>query len=349
MKNYYGVIFTALLLQFSLFSFAQKQQYKVAVVGFYNVENLFDTVDNPRINDEEFLPNSPRQYNSRIYNDKLGRLADVISQIGTNINPDGVALIGVSEVENDAVLNDLVRQPKLKERNLKVIHYDSPDARGIDVAMLYNPKYFRELYSEPLFVKLPGGAKDAYYTRDVLYVKGILDGDTMHIFVNHWPSRSGGEERSRPGRFAAAQVVKNKVDSLTAVNPASKFLIMGDLNDDPISPSITRILGATGKKEDVKPTGIFNPWVDMYRRGIGTSPYRDAWGLFDQILLSGSLLNKEDEGYHFHRAIIFNKDFLLQKSGKWRNYSKRTWDGITYNYGYSDHFPVYVLLVKPVK
>ncbi len=325
---------------------AQKQQYKVSIVGFYNLENLFDTIDNPHINDEEFLPNSPRQYNTRIYFDKLGRLSDVISQIGTDINPDGVALLGVAEVENDTVLHDLVRTSKLKDRNLKVCHYDSPDARGVDVGLLYNPKYFTVLSSAPLFVKLPGGSKDAYYTRDVLYVKGLLDGDTTHVYVNHWPSRSGGEERSRPGRFAAAQVVKNHTDSLNALNPNAKIIIMGDLNDDPISPSITKILNATGKADNVKGNGIYNPWVDMYRRGIGTSPYQDAWGLFDQVLVSGSLLNKEDPGYHFHKAVIFNKDFLVQKTGKWRNYSKRTWDGITYNYGYSDHFPVYVMLLK---
>ncbi|RYG51991.1 MAG: endonuclease, partial [Chitinophagaceae bacterium] len=174
---------------------AQKQQYKVSIVGFYNLENLFDTIDNPHINDEEFLPNSPRQYNTRIYFDKLGRLSDVISQIGTDINPDGVALLGVAEVENDTVLHDLVRTSKLKDRNLKVCHYDSPDARGVDVGMLYNPKYFTVISSAPLYVQLPGGAKDAYFTRDILYVKGLLDGDTTHVFVNHWPSRSGGEER----------------------------------------------------------------------------------------------------------------------------------------------------------
>jgi len=342
-----------LIAAFSLFltvsfqtSFAQKQQFKVSIVGFYNLENLFDTVDNPRINDEEFLPNSPRQYNTRIYFDKLSRLSDVISQIGTDVNPDGVALLGVAEVENDTVLNDLIRTPKLKERKLKIVHYDSPDARGVDVGLLYNPKYFSVLSSAPLYVKLPGGAKDAFHTRDVLYVKGLLDGDTTHVFVNHWPSRSGGAERSMPGRMAAAQVVKNRVDSLNALNPQAKIIIMGDLNDDPIDPSITKVLGAVGKVEKVQGNSLFNPWVEMYRRGIGTSPYQDAWGLFDQVIISGGMLNKEDTGYHFHKAVIFNKDFLVQKTGKWRNYSKRTWDGITYNYGYSDHFPVYIMLLK---
>lgn len=332
----------------SVISFSQQQNFKVSLVGFYNCENFYDTINNPKVDDEEFLPNSARQYNSRIYLDKVGRLASVISQMGTDINPDGLAMLGVAEIENDTVLNDLIHTPELKNRNLKFCHYDSPDKRGVDVGFIYNPKYFRVLTSAPFFVKLPSGSKDSYFTRDVLYVKGILDGDTVHVFVNHWPSRSGGEERSRPGRAAAAGVVKMRVDSITALNPAAKFLIMGDLNDDPISPSITKVLGASGKAKDVKPRGIFNPYTDFYKQGIGTSPYQDAWGLFDQILVSQGFLAKDQSGYHFHKAVIFNKDFLIQKTGKWRNYSKRTWDGITYNYGYSDHFPVYVMLLKKV-
>lgn len=340
------IFITLAILTISVSAFSQKHNYKVSLIGFYNLENLYDTVDNPIVDDEEFLPNSPRRYDSRIYMDKISRLSDVISQMGTDINPDGLAMIGVAEVENDTVLKDLVHAPKLKARNLKICHYDSPDRRGVDVGLLYNPKYFTVLYSAPLFVKLPTGAKDAYFTRDVLFVKGLLDGDTTYVFVNHWPSRSGGEERSRPGRFAAAGVVKNIVDSLTAIDKSAKILIMGDLNDDPISPSITKVLGAKGKIADVKEGGIYNPWVDMYKNGIGTSPYQDAWGLFDQILVSQGFLAKSQPGYFYHNAIIFNKDFLVQKTGKWRNYSKRTWDGITYNYGYSDHFPVYITLLK---
>ncbi|MBX2887184.1 MAG: endonuclease/exonuclease/phosphatase [Ferruginibacter sp.] len=345
-------LYAAFIIIFLIFSnslLAQKKDYRVSVVGFYNLENLFDTVNNPLKNDEEFLPNSARQYNTRIYYDKLDRLSDVISQMGTDVNPDGLAILGVAEVENDTVLKDLVKRPKLKDRKLKICHYDSPDARGIDVGMLYNPKYFSVLFSAPFFVQLPGGSKDAYFTRDVLYVKGLLDGDTMHVFVNHWPSRSGGEERSRPGREAAAQVVKDKVDSILAKSPNAKYIIMGDLNDDPISPSITKVLNAKGKKEDVKANGIYNPWVDMYKRGIGTSPYQDAWGLFDQIMVSNSMLDKNTGGYHFYKQMIFNKEFLVQKTGKYRNYSKRTWSGITYNYGYSDHFPVYIILLKEVQ
>ncbi len=175
-----------------------------------------------------------------------------------------------------------------------------------------------------------------------------MDGDTIHVFVNHWPSRSGGEERSIPARAAAAGVCRHVVDSLMAANPQSKVIIMGDLNDDPISPSVTKVLNAKGIQKEVAPTGLFNPWWDMYKKGIGTLAYQDAWGLFDQIIVSGAWLEKSQKGYFYQKASIFSKDFMVQKTGKFRGYSKRTWDGMAYNYGYSDHFPVYVMLLKKV-
>lgn len=340
--------FTLLLaLFFCVNAFAQNK-YKVSLIGFYNVENLYDTVNNTMVNDEEFLPNSERHYNGRIYLDKLERLSSVFYQMGTEINPDGLAIIGLAEVENDTVLNDLVNTKLLKDRKLKFVHYNSPDKRGVDVAMLYNPKYFTPLYSTPLFVQLPGGSKDSYFTRDILYVKGLMDGDTVHVFVNHWPSRSGGEESSIPARAAAASVAKHSIDSILTSNSKSKIVLMGDLNDDPISPSVVKVLGASGNEKKVKETGLFNPWVDMYKKGLGTLAYQDAWGLFDQVIISGSWLNKDQSGYFYQKAVIYNKDFLVQKTGRYRGYGKRTWDGTTYNYGYSDHFPVYLVMLKKV-
>lgn len=325
-----------------------QNKYKVSLIGFYNLENLYDTVNNTMVDDEEFLPNSERHYNSRIYWDKQDRLSTVISQMGTDINPDGLALLGVAEIENDTVLTDLVNTKLLKDRKLKFVHYNSPDRRGVDVGLLYHPKYFTPLFSAPLYVKLPGGSKDSYYTRDILYVKGMLDGDTVHVFVNHWPSRSGGEERSMPARAAAAKVARITIDSIMASVPASKIVLMGDLNDDPISPSVAKVLGAAGNASKTTATGLFNPWHDMYKRGIGTLAYQDAWGLFDQVIISGNWLPKDQPGYFYQKAVIFNKDFLVQKTGKYRGYSKRTWDGMTYNYGYSDHFPVYLMMLKKV-
>lgn len=328
--------------------YAQKENFKPSLIGFYNLENFYDTVNNPVVDDEEFLPNSERHYNTRIFLDKVERLSSVISQIGTDINPDGLALMGVAEIENDTVLNILVKNKNLKIRNLKIIHYDSPDKRGIDVALIYNPKYFTPIYSTKLFVTLPGGSKESYLTRDVLYVKGIMDGDTIHVMVNHWPSRSGGEERSIPARAAAAGVVKRVVDSLMAINLNSKILIMGDLNDDPKSPSLTKVLNAKGTVKGLKDGGLYNPWYEFYNKGIGTIAYQDSWGLFDQVVISKGWLDKNQAGYHFYRASIFNKEFLVQQTGKYKGYPKRTWDGTTYNYGNSDHFPVFITMLKKV-
>ena len=328
--------------------FTQKQQYKPAIVAFYNLENFYDTVDNPNINDEDFLPNGAKNYNGKVYWTKVQHLATVISQIGTDINPDGLAFIGVAEIENDTVLNDLIHHPLLKDRNYGIVHYDSRDIRGVDVALLYNPKYFTVLHSKKLFVHLPQGAKSSYFTRDVLWVKGILNGDTIYVFVNHWPSRVGGEQRSAPGRAAAAMVDKKFIDSIQARQPGAKIIVMGDLNDDPISPSVTKVLGAKGNIADVKPGELYNPWVDMYKKGIGTLAYQDAWGLFDQIIISYSWLDKNQPGYFFYQQHIFNKEFMVENIGKYKGYPMRTWDGNVYRGGYSDHFPTYIILLKKV-
>lgn len=336
------------LTSFSLIIHAQAHKYQPVVVSFYNLENLYDTINDPTKDDDEFLPTGEYRYNSAIYWDKLTRLSTVLSDIGKEVSPDGAALIGVAEIENDTVLTDLVARPLLKDRKLKFEHYNSPDERGVDVGLLYNPKYFKVINSAPLFVQLPGGSKDAFYTRDILYVKGVLLQDTVHVFVNHWPSRRGGEERSAPARAAAAMVAKKRIDSLTAINPNVKIILMGDLNDDPISPSVVKVLKAKGSPADVTAPEMFNPWIDYYKRGIGTLAYQDSWGLFDQIIVSAGWLNKDQKGLFYYKANIYNREFMVQKAGKFRGYAKRTWDGTTYNYGYSDHFPTYISLMRKI-
>lgn len=333
---------------FSLTLFAQKQTYKTAIVAFYNLENFYDTVDNKMVNDDDFLPTGAKHYTGKVYLDKVQHLATVLSQIGTDINPDGPAMIGVAEVENDTVLNDLVHHPLLTNRNYKIVHYDSRDARGMDVGFLYNPKYFKVLASTKLFVQMPAGAKSAYFTRDILWIKGILDGDTIHVFVNHWPSRLGGEERSMPGRLAAAQTDKNFIDSIQKYDANAKIIVIGDLNDDPISTSVTKVLQAKGNIEEVQRGGLYNPWVNMYKKGIGTLAYQDAWGLFDQIMISYTWLDKTQPGYFYYQPHIFNKGFMVENIGKYKGYPMRTWDGNTYRGGYSDHFPTYLVMLKRV-
>lgn len=335
------------------FAHAQQKAYKISIIAFYNLENFYDTIDNPLVNDNDFTPNGEKNYNGNIYWDKVGNLASVLSKLGSDekpesMSPDGAAIIGVAEIENDTVLTDLVNHPLLKKRGYKIVHYDSKDARGVDVALLYNPKYFKPEASKPLFVKLPGGSKDSYFTRDVLWVKGKLDGETIHIYVNHWPSRLGGEERSAPARAAAAMVSKNHMDSINKVDGEQKVIIMGDLNDDPISPSLTEVLKAKAKIKEVKPGGLYNPWVDMYKKGYGTLAYQDAWGLFDQIVISYPWLEKEQNGFFFFKQVIFNREFMTENKGRYKGYPMRTWDGNTYRSGYSDHYPTYLVMLKKI-
>jgi len=339
-------IFATILFAAICFVSYSQKNYKVAIIGFYNLENFYDTVDNPTVNDDEFTPNGRKNYNSEIYWDKVQKLATVISQMGVDINPDGPAILGVAEIENDTVLNDLVNHPLLKKRGYKIIHYDSKDARGVDVALLYNPKYFTPEQSDKLFVQLPEGSKDSYFTRDVLWVKGKLDGETIHVYVNHWPSRLGGEERSAPARKAAALVCKNHIDSIAKITPDPKVVIMGDLNDDPVSPSVAIVLNAKGKEKDVRKGGLFNPWIELYKKGIGTVAYQDAWGLFDQILISYPWLSKDQSGWFYYRQHIFNREYMVENIGKYKGYPMRTWDGNRYRGGYSDHFPTYIVLLK---
>ena len=343
-------IFLGFLLSLFIISiqgFSQtKQNYKIAIIGFYNLENLYDTIDNPMVDDNEFIPTGPKKYNSEVYWDKLNKLATVLSEMGAEKSPDGPAILGVAEIENDTVLNDLIKQPLIANRNYKIVHYDSKDARGVDVGLLYNPKYFKLIASDKLFVNLPTGAKDAYFTRDVLWVKGQLDGETIHVYVNHWPSRRGGEKRSEPGRMAAAKVCRNHMDSVLKTDPDAKFVVMGDLNDDPLNKSITEVIGAKPVADQVKKEGMFNPWTELYNKGIGTLAYQDAWGLFDQILISGTWLSHDQCGFFFKSRYIFNKPYLVENMGRYKGYPMRTWDGNIYRGGYSDHFPTYIVLLK---
>ena len=325
---------------------AQDKNPGTFCVGFYNLENLFDTVNDAKINDEEFLPGGAYHYTGEIYHDKIHHLAAVISQIGAELSADGLALMGCAEVENENVMLDLIHDPQLINRHYAVVHYDSPDLRGIDVGLIYNPEYFTPQFSAPLFVPLPDENENPHYTRDVLYVYGMFNGEPVHIFVNHWPSRRGGEEASAPNRAIAASVCRHSIDSIIKINPDAKIILMGDLNDDPVSPSVAKVLNAKGSAKEVQRGGLFNPWYDYYKNGTGTLAYNDSWNLFDQIILSSSFLAKEQTGICFKEARIFIKPWLIQQSGRYKGYPKRTYDFNKYIGGYSDHFPTYIILIK---
>lgn len=336
------VIFIILFLSFA----ATQRGYQVCIVAFYNLENFYDTVDNPIVNDDDFTPNGIKHYTGAIFRDKVNKLATVISQVGTDITANGPALLGVAEIENDTVLETLIQHPLLKNRHYRIIHFDSQDARGVDVALLYQPAYFIPEKASKLFVALPGNSKEAFYTRDILYVQGLLAGERIHLYVNHWPSRRGGEVRSAPAREAAAKVCLRHATTILDTVPNARILLLGDLNDDPNSRSLTHVLGAKGNRADVKPKGWFNPWLEPYQKGIGTLANRDSWGLFDQILLSHAWLDTTQPGLFYHHATIFTRDFMKEDHGPFKNYPMRTWDGNTYRGGYSDHFPTFVVLVR---
>ncbi len=322
------------------------QKYKMVAVGFYNLENLFDTENDTLINDEEFLPQGARAWTTERYQEKSANMAYVISQIGIENVKQGLSILGVSEIENRRVLEDLVKQPAIADRKYEIIHYNSPDGRGVDVGLLYNPKHFRPLHSIaiPLMIFDEGVRRN---TRDVLYIKGMMETDTLHILVNHWPSRGGGPVTVKH-RNSGAKLCRNVIDSINQVVPNSKVIVMGDLNDDPTNESIKSYLRAVSNIKDVKKTGIFNPYEDMFRRGLGSNAYQDAWSLFDQVIISKGLCDKDNDGYSYFKANIFNKAFLVQPSGQYKGYPFRTFSGDKYQGGYSDHFPSYIYMIKPL-
>jgi len=329
---------------------AQKTEYKIAAIGFYNFENLFDTLDTPDKDDIEFLPDGLRRYNSTTYWDKLDKLSEVVSRMGTDLTPDGPAILGCSEIETEIPLHDLVKNPMLANRNYQVIYRDGPDKRGVDVAMLYQPKYFtpEDIHSVSVNICGRDTLKD-FFSRDILYVMGKLDGETIHIMVNHWPSRRGGEATTNDLRNHAACVCKTISDSILARDSAAKILIMGDLNDDPNNESVRKVLGAKKDKKKVSTGGYFNPWWSYYSKGLGTTAFNDSWGLFDQILVSEGWLNPAENNFYYYRSRIWNEDFMLTKTGQYKGFPLRTYEGDMYAGGYSDHLPVVLYFIKEKK
>ncbi len=339
-----SILLVGFSVLYSLSLFSQKE-YSVACIAFYNLENLFDTIDSPDTDDVEFTPTGPNLYTSEVYHDKLCNLSKVISEVGTANTPDGPAIIGVSEIENMSVLEDLVREPALAKRNYQIIHHDSKDARGVDVGFLYQPKYFRldTLLVYPLITSEKG--KEIRFSRDILIAVGILNGEKIAISVNHWPSRRGGEQNTAHLRNAAASINRRILDSLYLHAGIDKGIVMGDLNDDPVNDSVRKFIKSCRTTEKLDHDDMYNPFEDFYRKGLGTTAYQDAWSLFDQIILSSGLVN-DHQGYHFYKAAVYNPLYMTQKSGNFKGYPLRTYANGVYAGGYSDHFPVYVLLVK---
>lgn len=343
MKKIY-ILLTVLVLQLSTEVIAQAK-LGVYAAGFYNLENLFDTKNDPGVRDEDFTPNGAYNWTQQKYKKKLYNIATVISRLGREYCPAGPALLGVAEVENRGVLEDLVRMPPIASVGYEIVHYDSPDRRGIDVGLLYNPKLYHVISSRVYPYSHP--TDTAYHTRDQLLVSGLLAGERFHVIVNHWPSRYGGD-KSSIYREKAAAITRHIVDSIYVADPESKVLIVGDLNDDPNNKSCREVLNARKKQSEVEPGGWFNTTWEFYDKGIGTLCYQNQWNLFDQIIISANLLGKERSTLKFWKTEIFNRDFLIAKEGKDKGYPLRTFSGVNFQNGYSDHLPVLVYFVKEI-
>lgn len=366
MKNRIILLF---VLFFSAVSvMAQQKKFAVHTVAFYNFENLFDTI-NQANNDEEWLPGGAQNWTGEKYKKKLENLSRVLAEIGTGESQnESPVLIGGSEIENRGVLEDLVKQPKLINKDYGIVHFDSPDKRGIDVALLYRKKHFQPLSYKniPLMIyEKESGKKDKkeseektddntsvdhktkrIYTRDQLLVTGLLDGEEINVIVCHWPSRSGGEKKSAPYREAAAALTKKITDSLQSIKPDAKVIILGDLNDGSFNNSVKVEIGAKGKKQDVKPQGVYNPFESMANKGMGTIGYRDAWDIFDIIMVTEPFIKTDYSTWRYWKAGIYNKPFLITTTGQYKGYPLR--HTLT-EIGFSDHFPVYIYLIKEGK
>ena len=309
----------------------QKQLNAMQVVAFYNCENFYDTTNQIIVNDEEFLPNSAKGYSASRYAQKTAQLGKVIFGLGQLGNKEGLALLGVAEIENQYVLEKVIQSNAIKKYQYQYIHFNSKDPRGIDVALIYQPRFFKPYQYKTYSLKDANHFQD-YATRDILLVKGQLQQQWVYILVNHWPSRRGGSSLAKKNRIWAATTCKRIMDSIQKVDPNAYWIVMGDFNDNPTNKSL-------------KTLGLDNPFLLLFKQGQGTLAFRDSWNLFDQILLSRNWQTNQSALTHY-KPIIYKTPDMIETQGKFTGYPKRTWNGDQFRGGYSDHFPV-ALIFKP--
>ena len=347
-----SLFFVALTLLLTTGASQAQKKFSVYGVGFYNLENLFDTCHDAGKNDYEYLPDGANRWTGLKYSSKLKNMARVLSEMGTDKLPGvGCAAIGVSEVENAKCLEDLCNQEPLKAKNFKYLLLEGPDRRGVDCGLVYNPKLFqvRDVKLVPYIYILPEDSARA--TRGFLTVSGTLAGEHVTIVVNHLPSRGATSFYREEG----GRQIRLVVDSLVKADPNVKILVMGDMNDDPQDKSMAEALGAKRKMKDVpnEPGGLWNPWWDVLASGTGTLQYDGKWNLFDQIIVSNALLDRDGKKDYKTLKLwnyqIFRRDYLLQKEGKYKGNTLRTHAGGAWLNGYSDHLPTVVYLIKEQK
>ena len=323
-------------------------QDKPYMVAFWNFENLFDIYNDPETHDDEFTPEGIKKWNETKYQKKLSNLERVIFDMAA-INKDYPVVMGVSEIENRSVLEDLVSQPKLKGAKYRICHFDSPDARGVDVAFLYRADVFKLEGSDNIKLNVP--ELPNFRTRDLVVMWGTIEGEPFYFLVSHWPSRLGGKEASQFKRDACAKQIREIKDSLLQANPATKVVVMGDFNDDATDASLVKVMGAKGKVKELETGDFFNPYVQMLKAGLGTLAYQDSWNLFDNICVTENLVNgtygklRLMKGKKFY-GNIFTRPYMLQQEGQYKGYPLRTFVTNNFQNGFSDHFPVYIYIGK---
>ncbi len=343
-------LFVTLLLVSAVAVLMAQKPYMVV---FYNIENFFDTINDPETRDDEFTPDGERKWTSVKYAKKLSNVERVLFDIAT-VQKSYPAVIGLSELENRSILEDIVTTPKLAPANYRIVHYDSPDRRGIDVAFIYRPDIFKLEGSDNIPFTIP--TMPNFRSRGFVTMWGIIDGEPFYFLVSHWPSRLGGQQASSHLREAAGRKIRLIKDSVMLANPKTKVVIMGDLNDDAGDKSIVDpdALGAKAKVKETAPTDFFNPYIAVHKSGIGTLGYRDSWNLFDNIIVSGNLLSGDPKqelqllrmnGDKFY-GYVFSRPYMIQKDGQYRGYPLRTFSGTNFQNGFSDHLPVYVYIGK---
>ncbi len=318
---------------FSLFK--KKKKLNLHTIAFYNLENLFGTIDDPKTLDDDFTPKGFKKWTPKRYKKKVFKLAKTISEIGVDSTERPPVLVGIAEVENEMAIQDLINAEPLRKTAYHYVHYDSPDERGIDTGLLYHKDYFEVLFSEPIALMVYNAEGERDTTRDILYVHGKLNGEEVHVFVNHWPSRRTGDIETDYKRVEAAKIIKLKMTQIEKQFANPNYIIMGDFNDNPDSNSIQLL---------IKDSNLYNPMEKLRSPVRGSANYRRSWSMFDQILVSHNFFNYEKDTHSFAHANIFDDKFLTEWKGKYKGTPFRTYAGRKYIGGYSDHFPVYIQL-----
>ena len=349
----------SLMLLVSTASFAQKGGSRNYIVGFYNLENLFDIYNDPAKNDEEFLPDGKNKWTQEKYNHKLHNMASVIAAMAKD-NGRFHTILGISEIENRLVVEDLVSQPEIAEANYQIIHYDGPDRRCVDVALLYKPDQFTLLESVSIpytfidtevDITLTPDEQDYFRTRDVLMVRGLIDGEEFAFYVTHLPSRVGGKGGDLRSR--GAEIIYKHSQMMMEQHPGIKIAVMGDMNDDPFDDSMAKWLHGRENLSEVGEHDFFNPFWSMIKAGYGSLCYQYVWSIYDQILVNSNLALAPQGGLKItplvkntYYARVFKKPFMTQKKGQYKGQPFRTFSSGAFIGGYSDHFPTYILISK---